>query len=208
MPYPLIKTAVGVFILGLTFGSGLCIASCGPILISYIAGAKKDILKSFIAYSLFSLARVSVYIVLSLLLFFLGRFIVGNFMSSFSKYILILGGAFIVLVGILTALGKSWKCDKQNIVIMGVVIGMLPCAPLIATLSYITLISKTWAHSLLYSVSFGLGTFLSPLIVLVVLTGFIPEFMKNRQDLIGRIFGYICGFIIIFLGVQMIGKAF
>lgn len=208
MPYPLIKTAIAIFVLGLTFGSGLCIASCGPILISYIAGAKKDILKSFIAYSLFSISRIAVYILLSLLLFFLGRFIVGKFMEEVSRYVLMLGGGFIILVGILTVLGKSWKCDKQNIIVMGAVIGLLPCAPFIAALSYITLISKTWMHALFYSVSFGFGTFLSPLILLTVLTGLIPKFMVDKKDIVSRIFGYICGLIMILLGAQLIRKAF
>jgi len=208
MPYPFLRTALAVFVLGLTFGSGLCIASCGPILISYVAGAGKNLLKSFTAYIMFSFSRVLVYVILSLLIFFLGKMLVGNFMERLSRYVLIVGGGFIVVVGVLTALGKSWKCDKQNILVMGMVIGLLPCAPLIAVLSYIALVSKTWVHSLTYSLSFGLGTLLSPLLILVVLTGLIPKLMLDRKKLIGRIFGYICGFIIIFLGLQLIRRAF
>jgi len=204
----LIKTIASIFVLGVTFGSGLCIASCGPIIITYLAGAKKDILKSLSAYILFSLSRISVYIVLSLLLFFLGRFLVDKFVAVFSKYVLTLGGILVILVGILTGLGKSWKCDKQNIVVMGLVVGLLPCAPLIAVLSYVALVSKTWMHSLLYSLSFGLGTFVSPLVFLVIFTGLIPKFIIDKKDLINRIFNIICGLIIIFLGIQLIRRAF
>lgn len=204
----MIKTAVTVFLLGFTFGSGLCLASCGPILISYLASARKNPLKSFLYYVLFSLSRVSVYIILSLLIFFLGKLIVGSFMEHFSRYVLLLGGGFIVLIGALTALGKSWKYHKHNIVIMGLVIGLLPCAPLIAVLSYIALVAKTWMHSLIYSILFGIGTFLSPLIILTMLTGFVSRVLPDKEKSVSKIFGYICGFILVFLGLQLMGRGF
>lgn len=208
MSAQVIKTIIGLFILGLSFGSGPCIASCGPVLISYIAGTKKDIIKGLTDYILFSLTRISVYIVLGLLVFFLGRFVMGRFMNAFSKYVLILGGSFIILVGIIMTLGKRLESDNRNIIIMGLVIGFLPCAPLIAILSYIGLISKTWLHSLFYSFSFGIGTFISPLILLVILTGLIPKFILEKKAFYSRVFSFICGLIIIFLGFQLIRRAF
>lgn len=217
----MIKIIVSLFLSGLFFGSGPCIASCGPILISYIAGTKKNILKGLITYTLFSSARIFVYLILSLLIFFLGRFTLDRLLGNFSKYVVVLGGIFIILIGLLMALGKRlefglWQFlhkkflerDKKSIMILGFAIGALPCAPLLAILSYVGLVSRNWLHTLLYSFSFGVGTFVSPLILLTLLAGFIPTWLKDRKILYSQIFSFICGLILIFLGTQLIKRAF
>jgi sulfite exporter TauE/SafE len=213
------KITISFFILGLSFGAGPCIASCGPLLISYIAGTGKGIFKSLMVYILFSLARIFAYLAISLLVFFLGRFVIEKFISSSSKYILVAGGAFFVLIGALMALGKRTNfklcaflekhmltCDKKSIITFGLIIGLLPCAPLLAIFSYIVLISKSYFETLLYSFSFGMGTFVSPLIFLALASGLIPKyFIGKRYE---RIFSLICGLVIIFLGFKLTTQAF
>lgn len=142
-------------------------------------------------------------------------------MGDFSKYVVILGGIFIILVGLLMALGRRlefgfWQFlqkrllerDKKSIIILGLVIGLLPCAPLLAILSYVGLVSKSWIESLLYSFSFGIGTFVSPLIFLVILTSLIPKFLIKKKGIYIQIFNFICGLIIVYLGIQLIRRAF
>jgi sulfite exporter TauE/SafE len=196
-------------------------ASCGPILISYIAGTKKDILKSLLVYFLFSLARIFVYLSLSLLIYYLGVFATERFLGNISKYILILGGLFIIAIGSLMMLGKrleSKSCrflekkvlehDKKTIIAFGLAIGLIPCAPLLAVLSYIGLVSKAWVNSLLYAFSFGLGTLLSPLILLVILAGLIPRWLKDKTSVYNHAFNFICGLIIVILGSRLLIRAF
>jgi sulfite exporter TauE/SafE len=215
------KIIISLFFSGLLFGSGPCIASCGPILISYVAGTKKNILKSLITYILFSSARIFVYLILSFLIFFLGRFALERLLGDFSKYVVILGGSFIILVGLLMALGKRLELefcnvlgknvlgqDKKITVALGLIIGLLPCAPLLAILSYVGLVSKSWMQSLLYSLSFGIGTFVSPLIFLVIFASLIPKFLIEKKGIYIQIFNFICGLIIIFFGLQLIKRAF
>jgi len=200
-----------LFMSGLLFGSGPCLATCGPILITYIAGTKKHTLKALFVYGLFSLARISVYLFLSLAIYFFGRFTLERLIGNSSRFILIIGGAFIVLMGILTAMGRSYtiiRHDKKNVFALGLIVGFLPCAPLLAILSYIGLVSKSWVDSLYFSLSFGLGTTLSPLILLTALSGLIARLLKDRKTLYQKIFSFICGLIIIFLGIQLIVKAF
>ena len=217
----MIKIMVSLFVSGLLFGSGPCLASCGPILISYVAGTKKNILKSLITYILFSLARIFVYLILSFLIFFLGRFALQSLLGDFYKYVVILGGIFIILVGLLMALGRRlefgfWQFlqkrllerDKKSIIILGLVIGLLPCAPLLAILSYVGLVSKNWLQTLLYSFSFGIGTFVSPLVFLVILASLLPKFLIKKKGIYIQIFNFICGLIIIFFGIQLIKRTF
>jgi len=215
------RAIVSIFIVGLSFGMGTCVSSCGPLLLSYIAGTKKSALKGLIVYFLFSAARITAYLILGLAVFFLGRFAQERiFAGALFKYILLLGGLFIVFIGILMIAGKNLdfkfcrflysnvlERDKKSILIFGLTVGLLPCAPLLATLSVVGLTAKSWLESVLYSIAFGMGTVLSPLILLVIFAGFIPQFLGNNQK-IYRIFSIICGLIIVILGIRLITKVF
>jgi sulfite exporter TauE/SafE len=215
----MLKTIVRIFLLGLSFGAGPCVASCGPLLLSYVAGTRKDIVRSGLTYLIFSLARIAAYIVLSVAVFFLGRFAEQRLLGgALYKIVLIAGGSFIIFIGILMVLGKSqafkpWQFlyrhtlerDKKSAAFLGAIIGLLPCGPLFAVLSLVGLVSRTWLQSAVYSISFGLGTILSPLFLLVILAGVIPRFMRDSEK-IYRIFTVVCGLIIIALGVQLLLK--
>ena len=226
------RNIFSLFLMGLSFGLGPCMASCGPILISYIAGSKKNILKGLGVYLLFSLSRIAVYLFLALAIFFLGKFIIETWLGRFSKYIFVLAGSFLIMLGILIASGRNletlfilrqpaWlnkSCqflhksllahDKKSIILMGLIIGILPCGPLLALFGYLGLISKTWIEALIYSFSFGLGTLISPLLILSALAGLIPNFLEGQKVSYYKILSFICGLIIVFLGIQLIIRAY
>jgi len=217
----MLKIILSLFLSGLFFGSGPCLASCGPILISYIAGSRKDVPRAIISYILFSAGRIFVYIVLGVLFFFLGSLALERSFERYSKYILFAGGIFIIIMGLLMALGKSLELkfckflehkilekDKKSIFMLGLFIGLLPCGPLLAILSYVGLISKHWLQSSFYSLAFGVGTFVSPLALLAVFAGLLPRFFVDKRAVFGRIFSFICGLIIVFLGVELIRRAY
>ena len=92
---------------------------------------------------------------------------------------------------------------KIQPITLGLIIGFLPCAPLLAVLSYIGLISFNWRQSVFYSLVFGIGTLISPLILLVLGAGAISKILLNKPK-IYHIFRFICGLIIILFGLQLI----
>ena len=216
------RIAVSIFLLGLLFGSGPCLVSCGPMLISYAAGTRKNINAGILFYSLFSLARVLVYLVFSLTIFFLGRLALDNRISgSFSKYLFIIGGAFLILIGFLMAIGRGISLkpcqglydnfiekDNKSAIMLGLIAGLLPCAPLLAVFSYLGLISKSWLLALFYALSFGLGTFISPLVLLTLLAGVMPSLLLKNNKTGERVFNFLCGAILIFLGLRLFWKGF
>jgi sulfite exporter TauE/SafE len=213
------KCLLSLFLLGLSFGIGPCLASCGPLLISYIAGTKKNILTGVFSYILFSLSRILSYTVLSLIIFWLRQVAVSYNLDFLNRYFLILGGLFIIFIGFLMVFGKNIESgicrnlqkfflgnDKKTVLIFGFIIGFLPCAPLISLFTFMGLISKHWLDNLYYSVSFGLGTAVSPLFILVMLAGLIPKIIEHKIRLY-RIFNIICGLIVICLGIRLIWRA-
>ena len=215
------KTASGIFLLGLIFGSGPCLASCGPLLVSYVAGTGKSPRAGVLSYFLFSWTKILAYLILSLVIFFSGKLAIEMAWVNFSKYIFILGGLFIIALGVFVALGsrlefQPWRKlrvkfienDNKSMLILGLITGLLPCAPLLAVLSYIGLISASWPAALLYSLSFGIGTLFSPLMALVIFAGAIPGFFLRKNNLYRRVFNLICGLIIILLGLRLFWRVF
>jgi sulfite exporter TauE/SafE len=159
-------------------------------------------------------------LIVGLLFFFLGELLTGSVLGKISKYIFILGGSFVIIMGLLMIASvklESRVCpffvkklllqDKKNIVILGLIIGLLPCAPLFAVFSSTMLVSKNWASFLMHVVSFGLGTLFSPLLLVVFFAGFIPKFFLNKRPVYSRILNFLCGIIMLFLGTQLIMQA-
>jgi len=95
----------------------------------------------------------------------------------------------------------------RSLAILGMLIGVLPCAPLIGILSYITMTSTHYMQGILMAAAFGLGTAISPLALLAMAAGAIPKLklLQDRRALI--IFQRICGTILIFFGVHVIVSA-
>lgn len=207
------KIIASFFLLGLSFGIGPCLVSCGPLLISYLVGTNKKVIPGIWAYFLFSLSRILVYVVLGLVVFSCGELVVRYKLEFLSRYVFIFGGIFIIIIGLSVAiLPLAHMCqvkrslrDTNTIIGLGLITGLLPCAPLISVSSYIGLVSQTWTDSIVDSISFGLGTAVSPLFLLV-LSGSVVSGVLINKDKIRRILNIICGLIIIFLGLRLISS--
>jgi sulfite exporter TauE/SafE len=208
----------GIFLSGLLLGSGPCLVSCGPLLISYITGTSKNVGQALSAYLIFSLSRIVVYVILGLMFFLCGQFVTEEFFSLSRRYIFVIAGIFICIIGILIILGRGFHnriCDKfkdtligkdvKTLVLIGLVTGISPCLPLLSVLSYVGLVSKSWQSSMLYGFSFGVGTSISALIIPVISCGLIPRFFQNRPRLKVMI-NLVCGCILVILGLQLILK--
>ena len=203
---------------GLLLGSGPCLATCGPILISYVTATKQGPKQGILVWFLFSLSRICIYPILSVSIFLLGELLVRQNLIYIAKYVYLIGGIIIILIGIFTIIrdtgGASRICSmisrrinqrllKIQPITLGLIMGLMPCAPLLAALSYIGLVSSSWQRCVFYSLIFGLGTLISPLILLVLGAGFIPKILLNKP-VTYRVLRLICGLIIVFFGTQLI----
>lgn len=217
------QIAWSFFLYGVIFGSTSCLASCGPLVVTYIAGTKKGLWAGLREYFLFSLARVSAYLFLSVLIFFAGSLMFQQRIAGLSRSVYLAGGAFVILVGIALCLGKQLECwprpwgwlkkhisgsGAKSILLLGLIIGFLPCAPLIAIFSSVGLTARSWLASLVYGLSFGIGTVISPLLLLAPAAGFIPQLLKPAKAAYRYVFNCLCGLIIIVLGLQLARKGF
>lgn len=193
---------------------------CAPILLPYIAGTRRTSWEGFKATLIFGLTRMFIYGLLGGLMGYVGYHLFRFFFHNrvFLTYLWISAGAFIMLLGVLIMLGKGIKnpicqyLQKQTVenssrsmVILGIVVGLSPCLPLLGILTEIMFLSKTFYEGFVMGLAFGVGTVISPLLLLGALTPVIPSKLF-RSDRAFRVFNFLCGFLLVVVGFYIIWK--
>jgi sulfite exporter TauE/SafE len=216
-----VKVYINVFIMGLTMGWGPCLAFCVPVLLPYIAATQKGWLEGLKATLAFSASRIVPYAILGSISAALGQYLIGNFYQSRAVSIIQISAAgFILLVGLVVLVGKSphlriCRTLSQHIggesvkgmILLGFLIGILPCIPLVGLLTYIAFISENFLQGIFLGLTFGAGTIISPLILFGPLAGGVSSVLFKRP-LIYKIFTRACGLILIYLGSGMMIRIF
>jgi len=207
-----------LFGIGLSFGvAGPCFLSCAPFFIIYLAGKQLKWGQGLIEALIFLSGRLFAYLVLGYLAG-LSATLLKQFGSlSFILFLKPLGGVIIIILGILILFarepaycGCKFLANKAitfgSLLILGFIMGIFPCAPLLALLFEITIISKTAFQGLLCALSFGLGTFISGFMVIAGLTGMITWFPAKIQksSLILLTFRIICALLLVLLGLRLV----
>jgi hypothetical protein len=216
----MINICFSLFVTGMLMGSGPCLLNCGPILLGYISGTKSSALQGFKCWLTFSLAKFSSIIVLSFLAGVIGTALFQRFYWEVSGYIIWgLTGLFVILLGFMVSIGLNTKLkvcnilgnaaiqrDRNSVIILGILVGFLPCVPLIGVLSYITMIATQPYHGIFMGASFGLGVIISPLIFASMIAGAIPKLKILQKSNRLIIFQKVCGAILIVLGAHIFIK--
>ncbi len=212
----MLKIGLSLFLTGLFLGAGPCLISCGPFLVSFIAGNKKSFKESLWICLVFSLTRLFAYLVLGVIAGLFSQTVIsGIYEKGLARWLFIGAGVFVSVIGLLMIIGKYPQIkicqvlkksllskDTKSIAIFGLIIGFLPCAPLLGILAYVALISKSIARAVFYCFSFGVGTLISPLILMALCASAIAK-LVGSQERVFSIFQKICGVIILFLGLQL-----
>jgi len=144
----------------------------------------------------FGFGRVFSYTLLGIISGYIGR----SFGFLISKTWI---GVFIMMLGVSILLKYPKKClfrfRSELPFLLGIVVGLAPCPPLLALLS-LALLEKSIFIGALMGLSFGLGTILSPIIVL----GFMAGKWAERSTGFMEINIKVCGLFLILLGLWKI----
>ena len=218
-----VVTYLQIFGIGFSFGlAGPCFLTCAPVLITYMAGSKKLPTEIFKDIVTFLFGRLLAYVLLGALAGLSGRVLKEFTSLSLTSYFQPLAGAVTILFAIIILTGKSGDgCAKTmtfrgkminlgGIFVFGFLIGISPCAPLLALLFNITLMSKGLFDGISYTFFFGLGTFLSGLITIGVVAGILTRipaaFVKSKTAT--AIFKTVCALLLLALGLGLILKSY
>jgi len=214
-------TYLQIFGIGFSFGlAGPCFLTCTPIIITYIAGSKRGWAEVYKDIVTFLSGRLLAYIFLGALAGLSGA-ILKKFTGPYpSSYFRPLAGAVTILFAIIVLtdmLPKNCYCEEPSrtkrsffnfggILAFGFLVGISPCAPLLALLFDITLMSKGLLDGVFYTFFFGLGTFLSGFITIGVIAGLLTRvpasFIKSKT--VNVIFKFVCAVLLIILGLGLI----
>ena len=209
---------LGAFTIGLFYGLVVCTASCLPYVTSYIAGTGAGFRKGIKITFIFNSGRIIAYALIGGLIgIFSGliTLVAPNITSPFQIYASLVFGTLTVAIGtsILLKARKPAECNIQGTNIaatgkigrygfdfgafsLGLTRGLIICPPLITLLVVYALPFSNPVGSMTLAVLFGLGTTLSPILVLGGVTGWL----LNKAPLFRKWISIAGGAILIALG--------
>ena len=209
---------LGSFAIGLGYGLGVCTASCLPYVTSYVAGIGAGFKKGVKITLIFNLGRILAYALIGALIgLFSGiiSLVAPGAISPFQVYSSLVFGIVTMIIGvhILLKARKPSDCIIQgsNIIprkkgrfgfdfgafSLGLSRGLIICPPLISLLLLYALPFSSPLGSMTLAVLFGLGTTISPLLVLGGVTGWL----LNKAPLFRKWISIAGGTALIVLGI-------
>lgn len=211
---------LGALIGGLVYGLAVCTATCLPYVASYIAGTGADFRKGVIITAFFNSGRIASYAIIGGLVGLFSSlfrlFVSSSAISPFQIYSSLAFGIVTIIIGsyILLTLKSRPACNSQHTkkidlnrktgrfgfdfgaFSLGLSRGLIICPPLIALLIY-SLPFSSPVGSVGLAVLFGLGTTISPILLLGGLTGWL----LNKAPLLRKWISIAGAGILIVLGV-------
>ena len=201
----LIDKILYLTIQGFLFGYGPCLATCVPVLLPYV-GTKKNWKEGFLAALTFSLGRLFVYVILGGLFGYFGAFIMKYYYYlGIYHYLKAVLSVILIIIGSLVIMGKNFNfrfcgAGEGNMAVLGMLVGISPCAPLIGILLEIALLSDNFFAGFAYSFFFGIGTVLSPMLLIAAV---IPMIGGRFDQKVFRVFTSLCGAMMILAGLYI-----
>jgi sulfite exporter TauE/SafE len=183
------------FIQGVLIGSGPCFLTCAPLVLPLIAGTKRSRREGLEAVLVFGLAD-------------LFRLFYSH---TWAMALRLTAALFIILIGLLMIAGRQFtnplcvylqratlKNKYKSLIMLGLIVALAPCLPLIAVLTEIMFAAEKFYQGWLYGLCFGLGTLISPLLVLGAL---VPDLSVKFPRL-----NVVCGLLLIAAGLFILFK--
>ncbi|NLF88700.1 sulfite exporter TauE/SafE family protein [Candidatus Bathyarchaeota archaeon] len=210
---------LSAFVGGLAFGLAYCTASCLPVVAGYIAGVGSGFKQSVKITAIFNGGRILAYTIIGAVVGVFGEllrfFVSESAITPFQIYSSLAFGVVTIAIGAML----MWKirkpsgceCKPSDAAVtagrikrygvdfgaftLGFTRGLIICTPLILLLSTsLTLVDA--AGSIAVALLFGVGTSISPILILGGVTGWL----LNKAPLFRKWISIAGGLILIFLG--------
>ena len=214
-------TVLQVFGIGFSFGiAGPCFFFCTPILAAYVIGRRDRFVDTLADLVIFLTGRLAAYVILGALAGLSGGLIRRILESRAGAYLGPLGGIVSILLGISVLIykepaacecgrGRKAAYGRAGLFVLGFIIGVSPCPPLAALLVEIALISKSIFEGAGYALAFGLGTFISGLLVIGALAGIFKGAAARlvRSKTGNDAFRIVCAALLVLFGSWLIFRS-
>lgn len=211
-------THLQLFGIGFSFGiMGPCLLLCAPIIITYVTGSGKRWRAALADIFIFLSGRLTAYLILGYTAGLSGQVLKRLLGQNIAVFFKPLAGALSIMFAVIIITNRE-KDERScpggprkaynftGLFSLGFALGASPCAPLLALLFDIALMSKNAFDGMSYALSFGMGTFISGFLVIGALSGILSalpaKFLKSRSS--ARVFKIICALLLAALGISML----
>lgn len=184
------------FLLGIAYGIGPCTWSCAPVLVPLVVGSSKGTMHGLLQTIWFSAGRITVYILLGFLMGLFGKALNLELPSSAFGVFLVFLGTMVIIRLPNRCLYRSCSITRNHMAfVAGLVMGISPCLPLVAALG-LSVASKSAVTGAAIALVFGLGTSLSPLLLIGPLSGRMGSIKEFQQ-----VNSWVAGGLLVLLGI-------
>jgi cytochrome c-type biogenesis protein len=215
---------LSALLLGIVYGATFCTLTCSPFIASYIIGSDRGARRGIWLSFIFNGGRVLTYGLLGL-----GVGVAGSAFlleGAYARWGALAFGIAVAAIGIWIAVRRrprghgcicaqedSWAArirhrfephegdgGELSAASMGLLIGLVPCPPLIALLVFAAT-SGSAVTGLVLGLLFGLGTVISPIIIIAGMAGWFSDRIAREAPTLTRGVQRVAGLMLVLLGV-------
>ena len=205
-------------LIGITSGISHCGVVCAPFVSTYIMGSREGVLEGLKSLTVFTAGKVFMCAVLGLASGYIGTTFID--VGTELEYLPLVYILVLISVGLLMLIRPvQTKCKQSkeksevlglfsqrlafnptaHLLIMGMAFATIPCAPMGAVLLYSLQMPSVISSSIVMSL-FGIGTAVSPLIIICAVAGWFSKKIKSEVPQYRMLFQRLSGVILILLG--------
>ncbi len=193
------------FSFGILSSIGICLASCTPILVSYLISTQKGSGRFLGQIVFFVLVRAITFILTMAIVFIIGD-LAREFIERHAFLLRIIGGSFISVVGLLIFFNKHsnlrfFKTKSKGLFLLALLFGVKPCLPHIAMWSYVLVAAEDVHQSVMVAAAFSLGENITPIAIGFLGGRVVFRYFRGRFY---RIATKVAGAVIFILGIVFI----
>jgi cytochrome c-type biogenesis protein len=217
MPIQFTAACFTALLLGITTGISQCTVFCVPFISAYVMGTREGAVEGLKSFVVFSAGKIFMCAMLGLGVGYMGAAFAG--MGKNFKYGSIIYGAALILTGSLMLIRPVCVCKKSedkkglfsflsrrfafnpttHLFVMGSALAAIPCPPMGAMLLYSLKMPSIISGGIIMAL-FGIGTAVSPLVIICVAAGWFSGKIKTGAPQYRMMFQRISGSILILLG--------
>jgi sulfite exporter TauE/SafE len=215
-------------VLGVVYGLTFCTLTCSPFIAAYVVGADRGTRRAVWLSVVFNAGRVGTYGALGLAVGVVGAAFLEE--AAFARWGALAFGAVVVGIGGYLAVRsrpRACACPREAglvsriaarlrpgegasregyAALMGLLIGLVPCPPLIALLLYSAAYGSA-AMGLGLGLAFGVGTMLSPMLVVAAAAGWFTDRIARDAPFARFGMSRVAGVVLIALGLWTVWRA-
>ncbi len=216
--------------LGVVYGLTFCTLTCSPFIAAYVVGADRGTRRAVWLSVVFNTGRVATYGALGLAVGVVGAAFLEE--AAFARWGALAFGAVVVGIGAYLAVrrrprARACACPQEAgfvarvaarlrpgegasregyAALMGLLIGLVPCPPLVALLVYSAAYGSA-GMGLALGLVFGVGTLFSPMFVVAAAAGWFSDRVARDAPFARAGMSRVAGVVLIALGLWTVYRA-